>query len=200
LSRTTGSARMKAAMPRNPFSLLRYGRRIGTRVEGKQARQDLLRVLGSLSEGSVLVVDLEGLEVLSGSFADEALAETVAQLSAGALPGRYLLVNSPSDGLLEDLEFKLRERRLALVASIGKTWRVLGHLPPHLAQALEWLTGRKEATSQELACGLGVSVAGASVRLAELARLRLVHRVQRPRSMGGIEHWATSLISLKKAP
>ncbi len=187
-------------MPRQPFSLLRYGRRIGTRVEGRRARRELLRVLEGLPEGSVLVVDLTGLDVLSGSFADEALGETVAQLAAGALPGRYLLIDSPSDEILEDLELKLKARRLALVASIGKTWRVLGHLPPHLAQALEWLTGRKEATSQELACALGVSVAGASVRLAELARLRLVHRVQRPRSMGGIEHWATSLISLKKAP
>lgn len=185
-------------MPENAFPLARYGRRIGTRAEGERARQELLEVLGGLPEGSVLVIALAGLDVLSGSFADEAVAETVAQLAAGALPGRYLLVDSPSDELLEDLEFKLKGRRLAVLASVGKTWRVLGHLPPHLARALEWLTDRREATSQELAGALGVSVAGASVRLAELARLRLVHRVQRPRSMGGIEHWATSLISLKE--
>jgi len=182
------------------FALSRYGRRVGTRAEGERARKELLNSLEGLSEGSLLVVDLTGLDVLSGSFADEALAETVARLAAGALPGRYLLVRSPSDELLEDLESKLKGRRLALLALVRETWRVLGHLPPHLSQALEWLTARGEGTSQELSETLGVSVAGASVRLTELSRLRLVHRVQKPRSMGGIEHWATSLVSLKKAP
>jgi len=185
-------------MPENVFPLARYGRRVGTRSEGERARRELLQALSRLAEGSVLVVDLAGLDVLSGSFADEVLAQTVAELVAGALPGRYLVVASPSDELLEDLEEKLRGRRLAVLASVGRSWRVVGQLPPHLARALDWLSRRKEATSQELAQALDVSVAGASVRLAELARLRLVHRVQRAWPMGGIEHWATSLVSLKK--
>ncbi len=149
----------------------------------------------------VLVVDLAGLDVLSGSFADEALAETVARLAAGALPGRYLLVRSPSDELLEDLESKLKGRRLAAARPGGKD------LARPRAPAAAPLPGagmvdrsRRGDEPGAVRRPWGSPWPARPSGSTELARLRLVHRVQRPRSMGGIEHWATSLVSLKKAP
>lgn len=188
-------------MTETTFSLAVYGRRLGTRAEGKRAREDLLAALERLPAGRLLVVDLSGLEVLAGSFSDEALVEAVARLAVGAVPERYLLLRSPAEGLVEDLDVRLRERRLALLALMGKKdWRLLGYLPPYLAQAFDWIAGHGETTSAELAEALSVSVDAASIRLTELSRLRLVRVLREARSVGGVRHRAASILSLYRAP
>ena len=57
---------------------------------------------------------------------------------------------------------------------------------------------RGRLTSLELAKLLGISVQNASVRLRELAKLRLIHMVQESRPVGGVQYRAVSLVSLKR--
>ena len=180
--------------------LNRFGRGLGTREEGARVREILWQALESLSPGEKLVVDLAGLEVLSGSFADEALASLLSELRDGELPDRYLLIRADDEELLEDLSERLSRRGLALLALVRDGYRVLGKLPPYLAEALEQVIEQGRLTSLELARLLGISVQNASVRLRELAKLRLIRMVQESRPVGGVQYRAVSLTSLKRHP
>ena len=182
---------------RKVFSLKRFGRRLGTRLEGARAREEILEELSRLPAGGQLLVDLSGLEVLSGSFADQALAKIVEQLKDGELPDRYLLVKAEEEELLEDLSERLARRGLALFALIGEELKILGRLPGYLEETLHWIVKHGEATSTELAQALSISVKNASTRLAELQKLRLVELVRESRPMGGVQYRARALISSK---
>lgn len=179
------------------FSLKKYGRRLGTRLEGEAAREEILRELGALPPGGKLIVDLSGLEVLSGSFADEALAKAAETLRDGKLPGRYLLVRAEDEELLEDLSGRLAQRGLALIALVEDGWQAIGRLPGYLQETLDFVVERGETTSSELSQALGISLKNASTRLAELHRLRLIQLVPQSRPVGGIQYRAVSLISSK---
>lgn len=177
--------------------LSQFGTRIGTRTEGRAAGRRVWEELAALPEEGLLIVDLAGIEVLSGSFADEALAEPTARLVAGELPGRYLVVHTPTADLVEDLAAKLAQRKLALLAVVdGRECLPLGHLPPYLDETLRWIVAHGEATSAELSQALGVSARAAATRIAQLAGLRLVHIVPQSRPVGGLQHRARSLVSV----
>ena len=62
------------SMDERIFPIHTFGRRLGTRLEGRAARERLIAALEALEEPGRLIVSLEGVEVLSGSFADEAIA------------------------------------------------------------------------------------------------------------------------------
>lgn len=177
--------------------LAQFGSRIGTRSEGRTAQEVVWRELSRLPEEGILSVDLSGIEVLSGSFADEALVEPTSRLVAGELPGRYILIQTPTTDLVEDLAAKLSQRKLALLAAVGEAgaWEIVGRLPPYLAEALAWVIAEGEATSQDLVQELRITLQNASTRLAELARLRLVHMIQEPLPAGGIQRRARALLA-----
>lgn len=184
-------------MTTRTLRLARFGTRIGTRGEGRAAQRVVWEEISALPDQGILVVDLAGIEVLSGSFADEAVGEPMAWLVAGALPGRYLVVHTPSADLVEDLGAKLDQRRLALLAVVnGTTCRPLGRLPPYLDETLRWIVVHGEATSQDLARALDVSVRAAATRIAQLAELRLIHVISQSRPVGGLQHRARSLVSV----
>ena len=187
-------------MEERRIKLAQFGQRLGTRQEGRRAHDVLLRALAALPPGGRLVVDLSGMEVLSGSFADEALASLLSELRDGELPDRYLLIRADDEELLEDLSERLSRRGLALLALVRDGYRVLGKLPPYLAEALEQVIEQGRLTSLELARLLGISVQNASVRLRELAKLRLIRMVQESRPVGGVQYRAVSLTSLKRHP
>jgi len=177
-------------------SLTQFGKRLGTRWEGTQAREVLRREIQALGQPGLLVVDFRGLEVLSGSFADEALGELLATLVEGALPGRYVMGRATREEILEDLNLKLAERKLALLVGLGgKNWTAVGKLPPYLEEALRWVMDRGWGRSAELAQELGLTVQQASMRLLALGQLRLVHMEAESRAGGGYQWRAQSLCS-----
>jgi len=180
--------------------LAQFGKRLGTRAEGKRARAFLEEALAALPEGSVLTADLSGIEVLSGSFAVEAIGRFVARLVADDLPYRHFLVRTPTADLVEDLDVKLAQRKLAVLAVVGAgtEWLVLGRVPPYLAEVLAWVIAHGETTSQDLVRGLGISLQNATTRLAKLVRLRLVRVVQGSRPMGGIQRQFYPLTSFNE--
>jgi len=201
LSDGKGPARMSPVVQRT-LSVASCGRRLGTREEGRRFAESVNSTLAALPPAGLLVVDLARIEVLGGSFADEAIGEPLARMTAGDHPDRYLLLRSPSVEILEDLDLKLRARRLAMLAGVGQRvhWRILGSLAPFLQESLGWLLTREMGTSQDLAAGLGVSSEAAAVRLRRLARQRLAHLVPESLPGGGVRYQAISLPSLAKTP
>lgn len=178
------------------FSLSSFGQRLGTRLEGRKAQEAILSALSLLPEGGVLVVDLSGVEVLSGSFADEAIAKVLSRLKEGELPGRYLCLRTPSLELLEDLEAKLKQRHLAVLVKVEglEGWRVCGWLPPYLAAVFGHVMRRGEARSPEVAQDLGISIKQAHLALRRLGELRLLRAQREIRPSGGYQHRYLPLI------
>jgi len=180
---------------RATFPLKKYGVRLGLRREGEAAAEEAWGALKRLKRPGVLEVELEGIEVLSGSFADAALAEPLSRLVRGKLPERYLYVVAPDPEVVEDLGGKLEQRGLAMLVLFPDSWDVLGKLVPSLREALGLVIGKGEMTSAELAEILGISPKAAAVRLKELSQKRLVHFIAEPRPVGGIRRRAVSFLA-----
>jgi hypothetical protein len=164
-------------MKRTTFEISQFGRRLGTRLEGESARRALLAALDDLPPGGQLVLSLVDVDVLSGSFADEAIGKACQILSSGVHGGRTVVIHSPSAGLVEDLDDKLAQRKLAMLCRVGGrngAWRVLGRLARPLVDTLELLNARGSATTKELADLLGIPANACHNRVRRLVRLQLV--------------------------
>jgi hypothetical protein len=164
-------------MKKTTIEISQFGRRLGTRLEGEAARSVLLAALDPLPPDGQLVLSLRGVDVLSGSFADEAIGKVCLVLSSGLHGDRTLVVTSPSADLVEDLSDKLAQRKLALLCRVGGTggtWKILGRLARPLVDTLELLHERRSATTKELAAILGIPPNVCHNRVRRLVRLRLV--------------------------
>ena len=164
-------------MNREVFQISQFGRRVGTRSEGEAARAQLLQILESLPDDGQLVIDLDGIEVLAGSFADEVIAKSLGLLISGVYGNRTMIVSSPSEELTEGLSDKLTQRNLAMVCvktPKGRAWRIVGQLAePHI-ETLKLITDRKKTTAKELAEALGIPPNACHQRLKRLVELRLI--------------------------
>ena len=164
-------------MKPTPLDIARFGRRLGTRSEGAAARREIVALLDALPDGGQLALSLHGVDVLSGSFADEAIGKTCQLLASGAHGNRSIIVTSPSADLTEDLSDKLAQRKLALLCRVDGArppWRVLGQLADPLVETLRLLMERKSATTKELADALGIAPNVCHNRIRHLVRLHLV--------------------------
>ena len=163
-------------MNEHTFQISPFGVRLGTRLEGRYAREKLLAALASIPEPGRLIVSLDGVEVLSGSFADEAIALSCARLTTGEYGNRYLIVRSPSMEIAEDLSHKLERRRLAMLCLLDDRWEVLGQLAAPMRETLALVIKHKETTAKELAKILGIRHNACLHRVGRLADLRLIRR------------------------
>ena len=161
-------------MNRETFSVAQFGSRVGTRAEGAAARAEILAALESLPPDGQLVVSLAGLEVLSGSFADELIGKTYQLLVAGLHEDRTMIVDTPSLELAEGLDDKLTQRRLAMLCTRAGDWSVLGQLAEPHRETLDLIVDRQAATAKELAEALDILPNACHQRLRRLVDLRLV--------------------------
>ncbi len=164
------------AMHERTFPIAPFGIRLGTRLEGKAAREQLVGILDELPQPGRVVVSLEGVEVLSGSFADEAIAIPYSRLASGEYGDRYLVLRAPSLEITDDLAHKLERRRLAMICLTGDGWEVVGLLAPAMREALTLVVKCGETTPKELAAALNIRHNACLHRVGRLAELRLIRR------------------------
>ena len=67
------------------FEFKRFGENLGTRPLGKQAREELLPLLNGEDR---VVLDFDGVDVVSNSFADECIAKLLLSMSLEDLKAR----------------------------------------------------------------------------------------------------------------
>ncbi len=158
------------------FSISQFGTRLGTRLEGTQAREALLAALRSIGEPGRLIISLDGVDVLSGSFADETIAIPCARLSTGEYGDRYLVVRAPSLEVAEDLSHKLERRNLAMLCLLDNGWEVLGHIASQMRQTLELVVKMQQAVAKELSQALSINHNTCLHRVGRLADLHLIRR------------------------
>jgi len=158
------------------FPIAPFGTRLGTRFEGKAAREQLLTALVELPQPGRLVILLDDVEVLSGSFADEAVAIPYSRLAAGEYGDRYLVLQAPSPEITDDLSHKLERRRLAALCLTDDKWSVLGLLPTMMQETLALVIERGKTTARELAEALNIRHNACLHRVSRLTQLRLIRR------------------------
>lgn len=158
------------------FPIAPFGTRLGTRLEGKAAREQLLGIVHELPQPGRLVILLDDVEVLSGSFADEAIAIPYSRLAAGEYGDRYLVLRAPTPEITDDLSHKLERRRLAALCLTDDKWSVLGLLPTMMQETLALVIERGETTARELAEALNIRHNACLHRVSRLAQLRLIRR------------------------
>jgi len=164
------------AMHEQTFPIAPFGARLGTRLEGKSAREQLVGLLDELPQPGRVVVSLEAVEVLSGSFADEAIAIPYSRLASGEYGDRYLVLRAPSLEITDDLAHKLERRRLAMICLTDDGWEIVGLLSPAMREALTLVVKRGETTPKELAEALNIRHNACLHRVGRLAELRLIRR------------------------
>lgn len=155
----------------------RFGERIGTRLDGKQAQGYVEGIISGLSYGDVLAFDLRKLSLLGYSFADEAIAIVMQRLVANEYGEKYIMIECDNPDILEGVESAIQKRELAaLVRRTDASWHVIGSLKDYQKETLDMIVQKKEIRTPELAEALGISLPGCNNRVAELARLKLIRR------------------------
>ena len=160
------------------IDLSKYGRRPGTREEGAVAREEIAASLASLPSDGQLVVSLDGLDILSGTFAGEAIVKPYLGLVSGAYEDRTMITDAPSRELTEDLSRVLASENAAMLVLIDEAWDVLGAIGPHLRETLEAIVACQNTTVRELAGLLGISPHAAHDRVKRIIDQRLARWVE----------------------
>jgi anti-anti-sigma regulatory factor len=173
-------------------------RRVGTRSEGRLVQPDVLGALDK-SEQRVVVIDLEGVDLINSSFADETIALPLQRVWNREYGERYLVVATPSLELVEDLQLPLQKRKLSLLAftpAFGDSWQILGVNKSYFEETLSKIMLMGTGTTGALARSLDISDQACSNRLAELGRRRLIAREREFGAGGGQTHSNRSLLEL----
>jgi len=161
-------------MNRQTFSVAQFGTRLGTRAEGDTARGVLLAAIEAMPPDGQLLVSLDGIEVLSGSFADELIAKSYQLLVSGLYADRTMIVGAPSTEVTEGLDDKLTQRNLAMLCLQNGRSSILGQLADPHRETLSLVIDRQSATAKELADTLGIPPNACHQRLRRLVDLRLI--------------------------
>lgn len=160
------------------FRISQFGRRLGTRMEGEQARVQLFALLHSLPEDGQVRVCLDGIDVLSTSFADEVIGRTLHLLTLGEFGDRTMVLETPVMDLADGIDAKLAQRQLAMLCLSEGTWHLLGARTPAMADTLRLIIEKGRTTAKELAGELDLQMNACVNRVARLAKLHLIRREQ----------------------
>lgn len=151
-------------------------------MEGVTAREKLLTALLSLPDGGQLQIHLEGLDVLSTSFADEVVGKALDRLTRDDFGDRSILLVSPSLELADGVDAKLKQRQLAMICLTGTAWHLIGACTPAMTETLARIIEKGRTTAKELAGELDLQMNACVNRVARLAKLHLVRREEVGRS------------------
>ena len=160
------------------FRIAQFGPRLGTRMEGEQAREQLFALLRSLPGTGQVRVSLEGIDVLSTSFADELIGRTLHPLIHGEFGDRTLILETPALDLADGIDVKLAQRQLAMLCLTKDSWHLVGAHTPAMKETLGLIIERETTTAKELAAVLGLQMNACVNRVARLAKLHLIRREQ----------------------
>jgi hypothetical protein len=160
------------------FRIAQFGPRLGTRMEGEHAREQLFSLLCSLPDTGQVRLSLEGIDVLSTSFADELIGKTLHQLTIGELGDRTLILETPVLDLADGIDAKLAQRQLAMLCLTNDSWHLVGAHTQAMSETLGLIIDRGQTTAKELAGELGLQMNACVNRVARLAKLHLIRREQ----------------------
>jgi hypothetical protein len=168
-------------------SIDRDAKDLVTRPTGQAVRERIERDLEGESDGSVIGLDFSKVGVIDYSCADEVAAKLMSRLLSGEYGDRYLLLTGLNENQKENIEVALERKDLAVAADMKNGGRVLlGKLHNYLRDTLDHITEKRKVTSKELADARKLEANTSGTRLLNLAKKRLVRRVEEQRSDGKV--------------
>lgn len=177
------------------INMVKYGKIVGTREEGRDAQKEIIQAIEKVPEGENLILSLNGVKVFSGSFADEAVVTPYHRLINGEYGEKYMILDCDNKEVLGDIEAKLERRKLSMLVVDGvEGWYVIGGLKKHLKETLDEVIKNKSVTANDLAEKLRISLTNCNNRLSTLHRMGLVKRERVNNPSGGIFYIYKSLI------
>jgi predicted transcriptional regulator len=171
------------------FDLARFGKHLWLRERAREIKPHLQKLLEDLKVGDILVIDIDGVEALDQSFANEFFVITISSLPVEH-PGRFLIFENLSEYMREQLQIAFERFNLAVIER-----RKDGHLhlfgkvhPSDKETFAAILKAGGSATASELKEQLGVNQTAMNERLTKLTNLALVRR-DKARSSAGREQY-----------
>jgi hypothetical protein len=161
-----------------------------TRPTGAAVRGEIERAVAEVGARTVTVVDFSQVTLLDYSCADEIVAKLMLRwtdVGAGAGTGEgYFVFRGLAEHHLDAVEAVLERHRLAIVALFGDEPALVGEVSPDERAAWEVLRALGSADAAGLAGASGLDPGDAAALLEELARRRLVLRLDgRYTALGG---------------
>ncbi len=168
------------------------GERLVTRSLGRRFRERLQEVLSEAPEGK-LILSFVGVQLMDGSFADEALASLAATRSRQVARLGLLVLRDLDPTSLDNLELAMTSRPvrepglrncvLPIIKGLSRI-ELIGKAEDHVRKTFELLAQKRELTARELADEEGLDIGAASTRLKVLFNLGLAGRREERQERG----------------
>jgi hypothetical protein len=173
---------------REMYRFIKTGKRLWGHEKGRRVRAEVEAELETLSEGSVLVLDLKGVEVMDFSFAGEVFGKLYSRLGMEH-PGRALILRGLSDYVRVNLQAALASLGLVALAVNGThQWELIGKAGDTDCETLEAVQRLREATAPELADALSIKLTTCNQRLKKLTDAGAILRTRFTASSGGEQY------------
>jgi hypothetical protein len=162
-------------------TLLKNGSREMTgRSRGIRIREALEKILGEEKGTLRVVLDFSGMGSIDFSWADEVVAKMISRLWSGEYGEKFLVLKNLNPSQSENIGVALERKKLAVLTTGPKGWRIIGSLNNYLIHTLKRVMKKRQLTLRELSEEEGIEMNTSGTRLLNLYKKRLVVRVERP--------------------
>jgi hypothetical protein len=172
--RTISLKKLTSAVLKNGSSDM-TGRFRGVRIRGA-----LEKILGEEKRSLRVVLDFSGMGSIDFSWADEVVAKMISRLWSGEYGEKFLVLKNLDSSQAENIDVALERKRLAILITGPRGWRIIGFLNNYLIHTLNRVMEKKRLTLRELSEEEGIGMNTSGTRLLNLYRKRLVARAEGP--------------------
>lgn len=137
---------------------------------------EILKRLQSEAVGTVVVVDLKGVETRA-SCAARFLGKPLAAIKTGSVEGRYLVLVGVEGENDYDVRRGLEDEQVVAVVRGDAGPRLLGKVDAVVEETYEYLARYSEVSSAMLVDPFDLKITAANARISKLATLGLLHRL-----------------------
>ncbi len=154
------------------------------RIRGVRIREAIEKFLGEREEEQKIILDFSGIGPIDFSWADEVIAKIISRLWSGEYGEKFILLKGLTPSQAENISVALERKRLAVLTTGPRGWRVIGSLNNYLARTLNQVMKKRQLTLRELSNEEGIGMNTSGTRLLNLYKKRLVTRVEKVTSRG----------------
>jgi hypothetical protein len=175
------------------LNLKKHGKALWTRDLAKEIREELNKLLSSISIGDVVVIDASGVEVFDYSFANELFGKSLFVLG-NEYPGKFLVVEGLTTYTRENLIKALESLNLAMIERKKGKVDIIGKIHPAYQETFRAIAASKDSISANtLKDKLTINLTAANERLVKLTAMGLVRR-EKATSIAGREQFLYSVL------
>ena len=180
------------------FEFRQLGDVFSTRERGAKVRADIAEALREIDQDEPLLLDFEGVQLISFSFADEVVGRFVQDRAAGELGERAIVVLNASDEIVHPVRSSMERRKLIVAHATSRGVELVG-AAEHVQATFEAAQRKGEFRTPELAAELGISIPALNNRLKPLLAAGVLARQPAIPRAGGREYaYRTALPSLEQ--